>query len=76
MNVVIVGGTGFIGRNIAPVLAGGGHAVTILTRNQRAAAVVGSGVHVQEWDPSNRQTLEQAFHGQDAVINLAGASVA
>ena len=41
MNVVIVGGTGFIGRNIAPVLAGGGHAVTILTRNQRTAAVVG-----------------------------------
>ena len=76
MNVVIVGGTGFIGRNIAPVLAGGGHAVTILTRNQRTAAVVGSGVHVQEWDPSNRQTLEQAFHEQDAVINLTGASVA
>ena len=76
MNVVIVGGTGFIGRNIAPVLAGGGHAVTILTRNQRTAAVVRGGVHVREWDPSNRQTLEQAFHGQDAVINLAGASVA
>ena len=75
MNVVIVGGTGFIGRNIAPVLTGGGHAVTILTRNQRAAAGEGE-VHVREWDPSNRQTLEQAFHGQDAVINLTGASVA
>ena len=77
MNVVMVGGTGFVGRNIAPVLAAGGHAVTILTRNQRAAsAVVGGGVHVQEWDPSNRQTLEQPFYGKDAVINLAGASIA
>ena len=77
MNVVIVGGTGFIGRNIAPILVGDGHAVTILTRNPHAAAaVVGGGVHVREWDPANRQTLEQAFHGQDAVINLAGASVA
>ena len=77
MNVVMVGGTGFIGRNIAPVLAAGGHAVTILTRNPHAAAaVVGSGVHVREWDPLNRQTLEQPFHGQDAVINLAGASIA
>ncbi len=77
MNVVMVGGTGFIGRNIAPVLAAGGHVVTILTRNPHAAAaVVGSGFHVREWDPSNRQTLEQPFHGQDAVINLAGASIA
>ena len=77
MNVVIVGGTGFIGRNVAPILAGGGHAVTILTRNRRtASAVVGGNVHVREWDPADRQTLEQAFQGQDAVINLAGAPVA
>ena len=76
MNVVIVGGTGFIGRNIAPVLAGGGHAVTILTRNPRAVAIVGSGVEVQEWDPSNCQTLERIFQEQDAVINLAGAPIA
>ncbi len=77
MNVVIVGGTGFIGRNIAPVLAGGGHTVTIVTRNQRtASAVAGGDVHVREWDPSDWQTLEHTFQGQDAVINLAGAPVA
>lgn len=77
MNVVIVGGTGFIGRNVAPILAGGGHAVTILTRNPRAgSAVAGGDVRVREWDPSDRQTLERAFQGQDAVINLAGAPVA
>ena len=76
MNIVIVGGTGFIGRNIAPFLAAKGHVVTILTRNQRAAAVVGDDAHVQEWDPSNWRTLEKPFHGQDAVINLAGASIA
>lgn len=76
MNVVIVGGTGFIGRNIAPVLAGNGHAVTILTRNHRAAAVVGGDVRVREWEPSDWRTLEHTFRGQDAVINLAGAPVA
>ena len=77
MNVVIVGGTGFIGRNIAPILAGNGHAVTILTRNQRAASAgVGGTIRVRDWDPSDGRSLEQAFQGQDAVINLAGAPIA
>ena len=69
MNVVIVGGTGFIGRNIAPILVARGHAVTILTRNPCAAAVAGGDVHVREWDPSDWQSLEQPLQGQDAVIN-------
>ncbi len=77
MNVVLVGGTGFIGRHLTPLLAGNGHAVTILTRNRSAAsAAVGGDVQIREWDPSDRQTLEQAFQGQDAVVNLAGASLA
>ena len=76
MNIAIVGGTGFIGRNITPILASGGHAVTIVTRNRHAAAVVEGDVHVQEWNPSDGRTLEQFFQGQDAVINLAGASIA
>ena len=76
MNVVIVGGTGFVGRNIAPILAGCGHVITMLTRNPRAAAVAGGDVHVREWDPSDWQSLEQPIQGQDAVINLAGVPVA
>ncbi len=77
MNVAIVGGTGFIGRNIAPVLACGGNTVTILTRNPHAAsAVVEGNVHVRKWDPLNGQTSGNPFQEQDAVINLAGASIA
>ncbi|MYC28328.1 MAG: TIGR01777 family protein [Nitrospira sp. SB0662_bin_26] len=77
MNVAIVGGTGFIGRNIAPVLACGGNTVTILTRNPHAAsAVVEGNVHVRKWDPLNGQTSGNPFQEQDAVINLAGAPIA
>ena len=77
MKVAIVGGMGFIGRKIAPVLAGGGNTVTILTRNPHAAsAVVGGNVHVRKWDPLNGQTSGNPFQEQDAVINLAGASIA
>ena len=76
MKVVIVGGTGFIGRNVAPLLVARGHAVTILARHPRAAAVAGDDVRVRDWDPSDSQTLEQPLQGQDAVINLAGAPIA
>ncbi len=74
MNVAIVGGTGFIGRNIAPVLIAGGHVVTIVTRNPPGR--LEDGLPVRVWDPSNRQTGDNPFHGQDAVVNLAGASIA
>ena len=76
MNVAIVGGTGFIGRNIAPVLAGEGHIVTIVTRRQAGGTNAKGDVHVREWDPSNGQSTANAFQEQDAVINLAGASIA
>ena len=77
MNVAIVGGTGFIGRNVTPLLTADGHRVTIVTRNpDKASAVLQAETFVHGWDPSNRDTLEQAVRGQDAVVNLAGASLA
>ena len=77
MNVAIVGGTGFIGRNVTPLLTADGHRVTIVTRTpDKAFAVLDANTFVHGWDPSNRDTLEQAVRGQDAVVNLAGASLA
>ena len=77
MNVAIVGGTGFIGRNVTPLLTADGHRVTIVTRNpDEASAVHQAETFIRGWDPSNRDTLERAVHGQDAVVNLAGASLA
>ncbi|MXX09928.1 MAG: TIGR01777 family protein [Nitrospira sp. SB0667_bin_9] len=76
MNVAIVGGTGFIGRTMAPVLTAKGHVVTIVTRDQGRGANAKGGVRVQEWDPAKWQGTANPFQGQDAVINLAGASIA
>ena len=77
MKVVIAGGTGFIGRNIVPILADNGHEVTILSRSPRAAsAVTADEIDVRRWDPLDGRSLEQTFQGQDAVINLAGAPIA
>lgn len=75
MNILIVGGTGFIGRNIAPILTANGHRVTIVSRNPDKASA-GPEAHVRGWDPSHADTVEHALREQDAVINLAGASIA
>ena len=77
MNIVIVGGTGFIGRNLASLLGDGEHSITILTRTlSQAPTHLHPAILLKEWNPLTWGALEQVFDGKDAVINLAGASVA
>lgn len=77
MKIVIVGGSGFIGRNIAPVLTGHGHEVIILTRAiPQDAKKLTSPFEHRTWDSMNWGALEKILKGQDAVINLAGGSIA
>ncbi len=77
MNIVVAGGTGFIGRALCAALFHGGHQVTVLTRN--AGQVFHQPeVHVNsvEWNARDTGPWEQALEGADAVINLVGASIA
>lgn len=79
MEVVIAGGTGFLGRPLCAALATEGHRVAVLSRHAVASrTLVGSGVDVLEWDPE-RLDADQAWVkrvGQaDAVVNLAGENV-
>lgn len=77
MKVTMVGGTGFIGRHIAPILAAKGHEVSLASRNpQKVDADLAKNFRIQEWDPLNYGSLENTCAGQDAIINLAGASIA
>lgn len=77
MKIVIAGGTGFIGRALCTALAQGGHRVTVLTRQ---AGQVHSRpelpVHAVEWNARDAGPWEQVLEGVDALINLAGASIA
>jgi uncharacterized protein YbjT (DUF2867 family) len=74
MNILILGGSGFVGRAICNKLVMAGHAVTVPTRkrdNARALFPLPS-VTVIEADVYDAATLAQLAHGQDAVINLVG----
>jgi NADH dehydrogenase len=74
MNILLIGGSGFIGAAIARRLAAAGHNVTVPSRRPERAAplrvlptveVVAADVH----DPAQLAALMQ---GRDAVINLVG----
>lgn len=74
LKLVILGGTGFVGRALVSRLAADGHAVTLLSRNlaSHAERLVPPGVELREMDVYDPTALQQAFAGCDAVINLVG----
>jgi uncharacterized protein (TIGR01777 family) len=77
MNIVVSGGTGFIGRPLCASLCQEGHRVTLLTkRKDEAQRSYGSTVTVAEWNGREVGAWEPCLEGADAVINLAGAPIA
>ncbi|HYB19839.1 MAG TPA: TIGR01777 family oxidoreductase, partial [Thermodesulfobacteriota bacterium] len=72
MKVFITGGTGFVGKNLAPALLQGGHEVTILTRSGKGGI---PGVSLVVGDPTQKGEWQAAVRDHETVINLAGASI-
>jgi len=74
MRIVMLGGTGFVGRHLVARLANGGHQVTVLSRNRemKRDLRVLAGVRVRTTDVYDRAELAAAFVGADAVVNLVG----
>jgi uncharacterized protein (TIGR01777 family) len=77
MNILITGATGFVGRRLCEMLHQAGHTVRALSRDSVAAK---QGIpHLKEvfpWNPLQELPPLQAFEGCDAIINLAGESIA
>lgn len=69
MRIAITGASGLIGSALQPFLTTGGHTVHPIVR--RAAA----GDEIQ-WDPAAGKIDAKALEGVDAVVHLAGESVA
>ena len=74
MRVLVVGGTGFIGRQVVGRLAAQGHDVRVPTRRAvRARELqVYPAVQIIECDIHDEHALAQAIDGCGAVINLVG----
>lgn len=73
-HVVILGGTGFVGRHLVERLLHDGHRVSVLSRaatpDKRAA--LPEQTIVREGDVHNGDFLRGAFADADAVVNLVG----
>lgn len=71
MRIAITGATGFIGTQLAAFLSTGGHEVLRIGRGD----VVPGRTDIS-WDPARGKLDARALEGVDAVIHLAGASIA
>jgi uncharacterized protein len=70
MKVLVTGGTGLVGSALCPFLTTGGHEVYRLTRSMPKAA---NDIH---WNPEKGDLPKAQLEGFDAVVHLAGESIA
>jgi uncharacterized protein len=77
MRILVSGSTGFLGTALVESLEGQGHMIARLVRPGPAERNIGE-VHAQavEWDPVAGRFDAAGAEGADALIHLAGASIA
>lgn len=68
MRIAITGATGMVGRALTPFLAAEGHTVVPVSRRALPGGI--------RWDPSAHAIDPTPWEGVDAVIHLAGESIA
>lgn len=74
MKITISGASGFIGRRLLKSLGNDGHTLQVLSRH--AGTNMPGNVKVWAWDPAKAEPPAEALRDADAVIHLAGESVA
>ena len=72
MNIIIAGGSGFLGNALTKSLLADGHKVFILTRGSS----VFSGAQAVKWDARTTSGWGHLVNEMDVVIHLAGRSLA
>lgn len=71
-NVLITGGTGFVGRHLTDLLVANGFSVSILSRSKKANT---ENIFYYTWDVEKQFIEEEAIQKADYVIHLAGANI-
>ncbi len=74
MRILVTGASGLVGRALGSFLSTGGHEVVPLARGGSARG--GSKSGGPSWDPARGEIDRGALEGFDAVVHLAGESIA
>ena len=73
MNIVIIGSTGSIGRELVKQALARGHGVTAFARDPAKLHMENHGLTVAKGDVMDQASIEQVMPGHDAVISALGA---
>ncbi len=77
MKVVIVGGSGLVGRALTRSLLADGDEVLVLSRDPgRRQRLIPAGARIAKWSAGDVPSLARSIEGTDAVVSVAGARVA
>jgi uncharacterized protein (TIGR01777 family) len=76
MRVIITGGSGLIGRALTGNLAEDGHEVIILSRSPGSVQGLPPTARAVGWDSKSSDGWGHLAEGADAIVNLAGSSLA
>ncbi|OVE78851.1 TIGR01777 family protein [bacterium I07] len=76
MKAMVTGATGMIGRRLCTRLLDSGAELIVLSRNPEKPIFTGQNVRVEKWPQKVNKTWADSLEGVDAVINLAGESIA
>ncbi len=72
-NVLISGGSGFVGRSLTTLLLAKGYSVSILSRSEKQNK---GDVFYYKWDVAKQTIDEEAVLNADYIIHLAGENIA
>ena len=76
MKIVITGTTGFIGRALCNKLAKEHNVIALTRRPEKASALLDKAVEIIKWNPNMLDGWGKHLENSDAIVNLAGTSLA
>ena len=75
LNIIIIGGAGFIGRTLSNTLLDAGHKITVLSRTAVPGSFFRNGITVLQGDVSQPGSWQDKISDFEVVINLSGSSI-